>query len=340
MKVLYKILPLFMISIMLWSCEKDGTQFVASDGIGGDVSASVSTLVLKKEEGANKAITITWKAADFGYPAAITQVLQMDLKGNNFSSPKEVPLPVKATSIDFTVMEFNQLILPLGIPFQQASDLEFRVKSTISTEVAPVFSNVIPVKVTPYELISWIYVPGDYQGWDPTKADSLKSATGNGVYSGIIYYSDKQDASFEFKITPKKSWDTAYGDAGDGKLTASGGNNIKGPGAGSYQLDVDLNANTWKMSKNSWGVIGDGTASGWDSDQDLIYDNGSGLWKATLVLKTGEIKFRFNDDWGKNLGGDGTASGLKEGGDNIKVTAGTYEVILDVSGNTYTLTKK
>lgn len=338
MKTLYKLLGLCLLPLMMWSCEKDGEKVVATAGTAASLKASASTLVLTKADQSKDAVTFDWAAADFGYSAAQTQVLQMDVKGNNFANPKNVNLLAGATSQKYSVVDFNALVLTMGIPFQKSTDIEVRVKSSISTALAPVYSNVLSLAVTPFELVSWIYVPGDYQGWDPSKADSLKSATGNGVYTGTIYYPDRAGANFEFKVTTKKDWTNAFGDAGNGTISTSGAN-FKAPGAGSYQLEFDLNNNTWKMTKNSWGVIGDATANGWDSDQDLIYDNGSGLWVATLVMKDGEFKFRYNDDWGLNYGADGTANGLKAGGDNIKITAGRYKISFNLEAKTYSLTK-
>ena len=59
-----------------------------------------------------------------------------------------------------------------------------------------------------------------------------------------------------------------------------------------------------------------------------------------VKLKDGQIKFRQDDAWGVNLGDNGADGTLDAGGDNINVTAGTYDIVLDVANNTYTLTKK
>jgi len=54
-----------------------------------------------------------------------------------------------------------------------------------------------------------------------------------------------------------------------------------------------------------------------------------------VVLTDGEMKFRADDDWGNNLGGaDGTTV---SSGDNIAVTAGTYNITLDTVNNTYSI---
>ncbi len=52
------------------------------------------------------------------------------------------------------------------------------------------------------------------------------------------------------------------------------------------------------------------------------------------------IKFRQDDAWGVNLGDNDADGSLEGGGADIAVSAGTYDMILDVANNTYTLTKK
>jgi hypothetical protein len=62
----------------------------------------------------------------------------------------------------------------------------------------------------------------------------------------------------------------------------------------------------------------------------MTLDPATGEWKATTTLIGGkEYKFRANNGWDINLGGD--LNNLTYGGDNILVPAdgtGTYEIIL------------
>lgn len=339
-KFLNQLLALGVVTaLVLVSCKKEGTKAVLSGDVkGGTLKASATTLVLQKATQDADAITFNFGEPDFGYQAASTNTLQLDVKGSNFSAAKEVSLGAKTTSKTYTGIDFNAILLSMNLPFDNSTDIEVRIKSVISPSVAPTYSNVLALNVKPYPLISYVYVPGDHQGWSPTTADSLTSATGNGVYKGIIYFPARTGASFKFKITPAKSWTVAYGDAGGGKVSTSGGD-IQGPGAGSYMLTLDLNTLTLEFEKNSWGIIGNSTPGGWDNDTDLIYNNTTHVWSGTLALVPGVYKFRYNDAWGTNLGGkDGV---LTPGGADIALaTAGTYKVVLDVEAKTYTITKQ
>jgi hypothetical protein len=180
-----------------------------------------------------------------------------------------------------------------------------------------------------------LYVPGGYQGWDPAKTTTvLRSEKNDGKFEGYLYF-DKDNTEFKFCETP--NWDKNWGDTGaDGKLEA-GGDNVKAPKAGYYKINVDINALTYTMVKTDWGLIGSGTAGGWDSDQNLTMDVATNLWSAILDLKVGEIKFRANDGWDFNYGDDGANASLEGGGANIAIaSAGKYKVTLNLNQLPYT----
>ena len=182
-----------------------------------------------------------------------------------------------------------------------------------------------------------LYVPGSYQGWDPTKTTTvLASANVDGKYEGYLNFPDDNT---EFKFADGPSWDVNYGDDGaDGSLEQNGAN-IK-LNAGFYKIDVDLANLKYTTLKTTWGVIGSATAGGWDSDQDMTYDAASGAWTVQLDLVAGDIKFRANDDWGLNYGDTDADALLDRDGTNIAIpSAGTYKItlFLDKPDHTYSI---
>jgi hypothetical protein len=331
--IFLKSLAFGFIALSLWSCTKDETQAVANAGTGGSLKSSATTVVLDKTMLTTNVITFSLTNANFGYQAAVNNVLQLAVKGTNFASPKEVILDANATSKIYNGLDFNNLLLSLNLPTTANTDVEFRIKSSISATTAPVYSNVVSLSAKPFPLTAWIYVPGNYQGWDPASADSLISVTGNGVYTGVIAFDGGN-----FKITPAKKWDIAYGDAGGGKISTTGGD-ISSISAGTKELVADLNANTLTITPLAWSLIGNAIpGTNWDTDVNMKFINdGKGIWKVTTNLSVGEFKFRKNHDWGTNYGGNsaGTLTG-----DNIAVTvAGNYTVTLDIPNNKYILVK-
>ncbi|HVS94054.1 MAG TPA: SusE domain-containing protein [Mucilaginibacter sp.] len=334
--------------LMVASCKKDEVKVIANTGKGGTLQASSTTIVLSKTNLADTAVTFNFSNANYGYKAAVTNVLQIDVPGDNFSNPKEYTLSAGSLKQSFTVPDFNTLLLALNLPTGTASQVQARIKSQISPNVAPVYSNVLSFTATPFALIAYLWVPGTYQGvkqWDPPTADSLVSPTGNGVYTGYVHF----DAGGNFKITSNPDWNhTNYGDGGTGKISSSGGN-LTAPGAGLYLVTVDVNAGTitYEAYDHLWSVIGDG-ALGWSDGDDvnMTFVPATNAYQVTTALKSsGAFKFRADHAWGLNLGGTAPLAPLVANGGNLSIPAdGTYVVSLTFGnpllGPTYTLVKQ
>jgi len=322
--------------LFLTACEKDEVKTVMSDGVSGTLTGTVPSVSLSKDNLDEEAITFSYTPTDFGYPAGTVYSLQFAMGGSDFATPRELVLESGVLSKTYSGLEFNNLLLAIGLPLETASDVEIRLKSALSPTFA-IYSNVLTVNSKPIPLTSWIYVPGGYQGWDPVTADSLVSITGNGIYTGVIVFPAD---NLEFKMTPGKSWDVNYGDGGDGTISPTGGN-FMAPAAGMMQLVVDMNSNTWTIEPAAvWSIIGDAIpGSDWAVDTDLKFINdGTGTWTVTLNLSAGKFKFRKNHDWGTNLGGDGGA--LTVNGSDIAITtAGNYTLVMNPDALTYELIK-
>ncbi|WP_158656133.1 SusE domain-containing protein [Sphingobacterium sp. HMA12] len=339
MKIRHYIGMILTLFAVFQSCKKDETQARLASGDAvkpATLNLDKTTVTLSKENASDTVLHFTLVQPDFGFQAAVTNVLQIGLKGDNFKTVKEVVIPNGRTSLGFTGNELNSYLLALGVPTGEASDFDVRLKSSISSKIAPVFSPLINLKASPYASTSYLYVPGAYQGWDPVTAESLVSPTSNGIYTGIIYF---PEANSEFKLTTERNWANSYGQTAAGKIAYNSGDNIKAPRAGSLEIEVNTTANTITFKDHSWGAIGSATPKGWDADTDMRYDNANQVWKLSVSLTAGAIKFRKNHDWGTNFGG---ANGnLVAGGSDIAVAnAGTYDIVLDLNANTYTLMKK
>ncbi len=134
-----------------------------------------------------------------------------------------------------------------------------------------------------------------------------------------------------FKFRANDDWVISYGSVpADGTLDTEDDNNIPSPGvAADYAFELDLSTPlNYTYSANRWGVIGSATPDAWDSDQDMTWDDVSGLFTLTVDLVVGEIKFRANDDWVINWGGD--IGAMTQDGANIAISeAGNYTLTLD-----------
>jgi hypothetical protein len=333
-KFLNKFLVIAVASAVLGSCKKDETKAVLSAGTpASGLTATPSTVVLTKATENNKATTFTFSAANFGFNAAITYTLQFAKPGNNFVTLGTIELPGNSTSQDVTVRTLNIAALNAGIDTNTSQPLEVRLKADIGHGSAPVYSAKITMNIKGYSLNSYLYIPGDYQGWAPATAPQVVSINSTGLYEGYVNLTASGYQGFKFTNAP--DWGHGiYGDAagsGTSGNLASPGNDIKFTNPGFYRLTVNLNSNTYTMTKTTWSVIGDG-AAGWSTDVPMTYDAANKVWKVTTTLNAaGQIKFRANNDWALNFGGNGTASGLKYDGSNLSVPGGSHTVILNLS---------
>jgi starch-binding outer membrane protein SusE/F len=343
--LLNKILFIGFVALALWSCKKDEEKVMAQTGRAGALSASETSLVLNSDNADDTVQTFSWTPTEFGFKAAVKYTLELAKGGTNFDSPTEVNMG-SSTTKKYTTAELNQLALLLGLAPGSEGQIDARVRSSISDSIQAVYSSPVTINVTPYLVIinyPSLYVPGDYQGWNPATAEKISSKTNNGQYEGYVYF--PAGGSFKFKFTSEPDWNhTNYGwasgtQAGNkvtGTINTTGGD-LYVPSAGYYRLKANTTALTWSAEKTDWGLIGDAIpTTGWDSDRDLTYDPATKTWSITLDLNAGKIKFRANDAWDINYGDNGADQSLEEGGSDISITsAGNYTVTLNlgVPGN-------
>jgi len=139
----------------------------------------------------------------------------------------------------------------------------------------------------------------------------------------------------EFKFRANHDWGFNYGSTAGNATLDAGGSNIPVTVAADYYFTLDLshpNAYTYKM--DSWGLIGSATPDGWNSDQNMTWDATNKALTITIDLVVGEFKFRANDAWTVNLGGNMAA--LTQDGANIPITAaGNYTIKLYLEGTAH-----
>jgi hypothetical protein len=349
--VLTKFLAISCVSLlMLASCKKDGVLVKSNGGTPGALAANVTTLPLDKTKVSDttKVITFSFSKANYGYSAAVTNTLQIDVPGDNWAHPTTFTLGTGVLSQGFSTGDFNALLLKLNIPAGVASPVSVRVAHSVAVNVPPVYSNVLALTVTAFNLQSWVYVPGAYEGsnWPnpgPLE-DSLYSATDNGIYVGIINFTAGNN---QFLIVPVKNWNNKWAtpDAASTSGTSStynvaynGSNNFYAPATPGQYL-VTLNTNTNQLTivpADYYTIIGSSTPGGnWSTDLPLKYVNdGSGNWVGSFTLLAGQFKFRQSGQWTNSWGtpqagtaGAGIPNTLNDTkNDNINATAGTHTV--------------
>ena len=345
-RFLTKVLALCSVgALLLPSCKKQGALVTSNGGKAGVLTASATTLPLDKSKVSDPSTVVTFNftAADYGFQAAVTNTLQIDVPSDNWASPTTAVLPVKTYSHGYSTADFNNLVLKLNLPAGVASPVVVRVAHSISANVPPVYSNVLNMTVTPFNLTSWVYVPGAYEGssWPnpgPLE-DSLVSVTGNGVYVGIINFSAGNN---QFLIVPQKNWNNKWATSAPGVNPAgtsvtypvvyNGPNNFYAPvAAGYYLVTLNTNTNTISIVPSDFYSITGSAVAGWGVDTPMKYINdGNGNWVANNVaMSANEYKFRQDDQWTNSWGPGATAgtavsSGATGDGNFVITTAGNY----------------
>lgn len=324
------------------------------------VSDANTQIVLTPETAGNASYTFEWSATDFGFSAAPTYDLQLDLAGQNFAkaftlaSTTDKSVEIKASALNSALMAL-QKAYENSFSAAEATAYELRIMASLGKGVNPVYSEVFASNITGYEgKVEYpkVWVIGDYCSWNHALSQFLFDYNASGEYVGYVGFDGK--AANGFKLTGIAGWDDTCNWGTDGAadapadeaasvtLISSGGSgNIQCYAKNFYQLK--FNKETLELSVlnsfNALGVVG--TINEWGAAPDVPFDFDAATQTFSAVVTVGaadEIKFRADADWAFNLGGaDGK---LSAGGANITLPAGTWRITLDINNPdecTYTL---
>lgn len=363
-KISNKLLIILAASISFAACKKAPVlTYLADIKFPPSLTVSADSVSLFPSNDDSSVITFSWPAVVFPVNAPVTYSIQLDLPAdtigdNAWSNALTIQLGQNVLSKSLSGHYLDSIALTtLKLTADSSNPV---VARTVGTLDRPVYSNAVTFKVKPYPpaaALKTLWVPGDYQGWNPATASVIREASGQpGKYEGYIYF--PPGGTFQFKMTPQADWTpTAYGDAtgnsGDIIVANYSGGNMNVSGAGYYELTADLNANKWTATLTTWSIIGDATPGGWGSDTQMTYDAVNQVWTVTAaMLAAGSFKFRANNQWVIDFGIDGSGKlvyadnpflGYTPNLDNLSVPAdGNYTITLDLhnAGNyTYILHK-
>ncbi|MBS9523256.1 SusE domain-containing protein [Litoribacter alkaliphilus] len=346
MKSLFNIFFAVFALAFAWACTEEMEQVRISENpeAATITSPSAGQSFVLTEEDAGERMVFNYEPADFGYSAAVSYTVQMDVAGNEFANPTEVGT-TNGTSLDLSYAEFNQKLVGKGLAPEEEAEIEIRVRSSVGSAVAANYSSPITMVVTPYLAaltFPRMYVPGDYQGWNPENENTvIYSVEGDDVYEGYVHILGGSGA---FKVNEEPNWDVNYGGV-NGVLEQNGPDIILDEPFGTFRLKVDLNAGTYEIgTRRVWGIIGSATPGDWETDTPLEFNADENVLTLTLDLVAGEMKFRADNVWDIDYGANSPEGGvLEQGGPNIPVEEdGNYTITMDwkVPGEiTYSIVK-
>ncbi|MBP1677965.1 MAG: hypothetical protein H6Q20_2524 [Bacteroidetes bacterium] len=369
------------------ACEDTKDPVINQAALDGSISFKLNetqyknfTYVLTDANATSDMDALTCVQPDYGFTAAVTYTTQVCANStfapNTFES---LATTVNGEKVGINTKELNKAIIKLFDKTVVARTLYFRLKAVVSDAtpsplndtltVKPLYSNVISLKVMPYEFPLFPYneiTPTPYYiiglgdgKWTNSTAGLGVSLTPLGVVAGKKYdlngngefvYTGYFQASRGFKlIRDISSWAEQWG-MKDGKYTHNTGDDIKVPADGFYKITLNSIDNTLTIvpaaitpaSFTKIGLIG--AFNSWASDEVLTATESvkNHTWYTTYKFTSdSECKFRANGGWDTNWGFSTFPFGVgTPGGANIPAKAGTYVVVFNDIDATYTFIKK
>ncbi len=363
MKNIYKIVIAF-VSVLFLSCNADDVENrpVLTDIAVPELTLPTTgkTFVLTEENAENQTDKFVWTAAEYSHDIVVNYTLMMDVKGGDFSQAQVLATTSDVTEASILIKKLNQVAIELGAEPGIASQFDVKVKCNVSGVMPMIAENTITISVTaysglvPYAFTDW-YLVGDatVSGWDNNKGNQplFRSGSNPKLYKFTGYF----NAGYFKAISNLGSWAPMYGGA-DGSLVYRGTDADADPAsfniatAGYYTFSMDLQNKTYTLTPynalaaNVYSTIGfigssrTGTEAGWGEDTDMTQSTfDPHIWTLSVSLFDGKGKFRANNAWDTNWGGDTAFSGYtgngSSGGD-IPVAKSKYKIYFnDLDGS-------
>jgi len=267
----------FVLTILLWSCTKDEHKDYFEDGtapaLSAKTNATADSLDLQYVKADQEVLFLNWTNPNYKFSTGISSqdvsyLIEIDTAGASFTNPQKQTVGIsKDLSASFTVSQLNdyllnQLVLKPGVKHQ----LEIRVRSSLATNAAVLYSNVLSFSVVPYAIppkvnppvTGELYMVGDATpgGWDnPVPVPSQKFTQ---VSSTLYELTVSLAGGKQFLFLPKNGdWGSKFAckktadqslDGGDFGFNLS--DNFPGPAAsGTYKIQVDFQRGKYTITK-------------------------------------------------------------------------------------------
>lgn len=323
----------------------------------------------------NEAVKFSWSNAIYSVnnssSVGVSYILQIDKSGGNFSSPylQNVPTDSSLMYISLSQKFINTYLIKNGYPLGTASNLQFRIISTIGgVSTSIIASNIINLSATPVNkpavdppasgtlFIVGSATQGSWSNPVPTPSQQFykkDSVTYEGVFNLIggnqyLFLLNNGDWSQKYAVADASVSGIAAGTGGSFQFYTSGGNNIPAPAtSGWYKILVDFQQGIYTVTPYTSTfpanlfLVGSATPGGWSNPVPVpsqqFTQNDASIFQITVALSGGNqyLMLPVNGDWShKYAVADGTvpASGGSFG----------YDASTNFSGpansGTYTIT--
>jgi hypothetical protein len=374
MKNIFKILALAVTTVvMVTACTKVADLPYYENGKSVTLTANKTAVTATPADSLNQVIAFSWTNPEYKQDSSLYKfVLEIDSTGRNFAK-KSMKVVTGVAGTSLTGKELNNILLNYGFALGTPYDLDIRVISSYGNNNERYTSNVLKVRVTPYNDPSVLTTSATTVvcsiATQTQQANVFNWSRSFNGYSGNVTYTIQYDSAGKNFAVPKQIaiGDNLYTKALQQKELNETGLNcgiaggavgkvdyrvkaVTAQGAISYSNTVSITITTYAMKLY---LVGGSAPAGWTpaAATPLIPDTrfpGTFFTYAYLTSGGGGIKFLTeNTDWNtptQTIFGDANGSGTSGnitsagGGNNINVaTDGVYRVTVDLSNSKYYL---
>lgn len=211
-KHIYKIVYLLLAISLFVACDEEerGPVFMPGDSPVLNDPSLGTNMVFDRLNADINMVTFNWGNADFGFQSATSYALQFDVEGNNFIDAFEVASTTD-TTVSLSQALLNEKFMAMGVLPDVKTNLEMRVKASVSPEADAIYSTTVKVTASLYaSTFPSIYMIGAcIGGWDPAKAVELISTGQPYEYTTITKFDGTEGTNFRFFNAP--DWGASLG---------------------------------------------------------------------------------------------------------------------------------
>ena len=311
------------------------------------------SFVLDKDYPDDAALTMLW--SDYNtYGVNVTYTVEVAKTGSTEFATLGTVQNLRV--LEITNKTFNDAVLKLGLTANVSASVDMRVTATTKSVGGTInkVSQIVKVNVTPYVAFKNLFLVGDATaaGWNTDNNNQAIFRDASNINK--FYFTGKFGTSM-FKLIEtlgNNTWQPQWGIKGGAVANSDGGDPdpFTVSSAGYYSFEVDILAKTYSITPYSGAMTTyssidiAGNLNGWSGSTVLTqssFDPHQWYIKDLVVSSNGEAKFRANGTWDVNWGAGSEFSGQgTQGGANIPLNAGTYDVYFNDIDGRYVFVKK
>jgi len=315
--------------------------------------------VLLEENANDVAERFVWTKATYDGDVEIGYKLLIDVKAGDFTKAIKLGGTSGATQVEVTVKTLNNAIIALGGTPDVLGSYDVKVMSSLSGVQNMISKTPLTILVNAYtgllaySFTDWYLIGGAVEGgWDNNVDTKHQPMFRGGVNPNIYKFTGYFNAGNFKLISVKGSWASQLGNAGNNTIEIkdnAGEFTISASGYYTFTFNVETLAYTLvpynAAAASVYSRIGflgssrTGTDAGWSGDDSEMTVSAFSphVWSMNISLFDGKGKFRANNAWDKNWGGDTEFSGFTgngaSGGD-IPVAKSKYKIYFnDLDGS-------